>query len=209
MMICPESYVENELQGKTADKVLKKIRGLQREISYIKNINENGACDIICPSPQVQVDVLRDYVEAAKKYYVSLGGEYEPSVLEKKAAVFDSNIEHISSIVVTYGGYFDGAERRTLTRDGDRIIVERLSSRKEEPKSPFYEGMGWKDLMEELSNVHMGEWKSKYDNPNVLDGIQWSVDIKFDNGIKAKHYWGSNKFPYNFDRFLEIMEMET
>lgn len=63
--------------------------------------------------------------------------------------------------------------------------------------------------MEELSNVHMGEWKSKYDNPNVLDGIQWSVDIKFDNGIKAKHYWGSNKFPYNFDRFLEIMEMET
>lgn len=60
MMISPEGYVESELKGKTPDKVLKKIRGLQREMSYIKNINENGTCDIICPSPQVQIDVMRD-----------------------------------------------------------------------------------------------------------------------------------------------------
>ena len=54
----------------------------------------------------------------------------------------------------------------------------------------------------------IGEWKSKYDNSDVLDGTQWSVDIKYDNGTPAKHFWGSNKYPYNFDRFLEIMEME-
>ncbi len=50
-MICPEFYVEIELKGKPAENVLSKIRGLQRERSYIKNINENGMCDIICPSP--------------------------------------------------------------------------------------------------------------------------------------------------------------
>lgn len=208
MMISPEGYVESELKGKTPDKVLKKIRGLQREVSYIKNINENGTCDIICPSPQVQIDVMRDYVAAATEYYISLGGEYKPSVLEKKAATFDSNMEHIYSITVTYGGFFGGSERRTLSREDDKIAVERMSSRQKEPKDPLYEGMNWRDLMEELSYIHMGEWKSKYDNSDVLDGTQWSVDIKYDNGTPAKHFWGSNKYPYNFDRFLEIMEMK-
>ena len=208
MMISPDGYVESELKGKTPDQVLRKIRGLQREMSYIKNINENGTCDIICPSPQVQIDVMRDYVAAATEYYISLGGEYKPSMLEKKASVFDSNMEHISSITVTYGGFFGGSERRTLTRDGAKIAVERMSCRQKEPKDPPYEGLNWKDLMEELSYIHMGEWKSKYDNPDVLDGTQWSVDIKYDNGTPSKHFWGSNKYPYNFDRFLEIMEME-
>ena len=96
MMISPDGYVESELKGKTPDQVLRKIRGLQREMSYIKNINENGTCDIIGPSPQVQIDVMRDYVAAATGYYISLGGEYKPSMLEKRAAVFDSNMEHIS-----------------------------------------------------------------------------------------------------------------
>ena len=40
MMISPDGYVESELKGKTPDQVLRKIRGLQREMSYIKNINE-------------------------------------------------------------------------------------------------------------------------------------------------------------------------
>ena len=41
---------------------------------------------------------MRDYVAAAIKYYNSLGGEYKPSELEKKAAVFDSNMKYISSM---------------------------------------------------------------------------------------------------------------
>ena len=67
--------------------------------------------------------------------------------------------------------------------------------------------MTWDDLMENLSCVHMGEWKTKYNDPGTLDGTQWSVDIEYDNEIAPKHYWGSNKFPYNFERFLELMEM--
>ncbi|MCR5753975.1 MAG: hypothetical protein K6G30_04050 [Acetatifactor sp.] len=54
----------------------------------------------------------------------------------------------------------------------------------------------------------MGEWRTKYDNRDTMDGVQWSVDIEYENDMKPTHYWGSNKFPYNFDRFLEIMEME-
>ena len=208
MMISPDSYVENELKGKTPDEVLNKIRSLQSEMSHLKNVNEYRPCDMICPSPQVQIDVMRDYVAAAIKYYNSLGGEYKPSELEKKAAVFDSNMKYISSITVTYGGFFGGSETRTLTRDGDKIAVERISSKQAESDNPLYEGMNWKDLIEELTYIHMGEWKSKYENPDVFDGTQWSVDIKYENGTQPKHFRGSNRYPYNFDRFLEIMEME-
>ncbi len=58
------------------------------------------------------------------------------------------------------------------------------------------------------TRIHMGEWRTKYDNRDTMDGVQWSVDIEYENDMKPTHYWGSNKFPYNFDRFLEIMEME-
>lgn len=83
MMISPDSYVERELKGKTPDEVLEKIRSLQSEISYLKRINENPkTCDIICPSPQVQIHVMRNYVTAAIEYYNSIGGEYKPSELD-------------------------------------------------------------------------------------------------------------------------------
>lgn len=68
--------------------------------------------------------------------------------------------------------------------------------------------MKWEDLIADLSCIHLGEWKTRYDDPDVCDGVQWSVEIIFDNGFSKKHLWGSNKFPYNFDRFLEVMQME-
>ncbi len=82
---------------------------------------------------------MRDYVAAAKEYLISLGGEYKPSVLEKKAAIFNSNMEYILSITVQYGGSFGGSERKTLIRDGDRILVERMSSKTKEQDGPLCE----------------------------------------------------------------------
>ncbi len=37
MMICPASYVELELKGKSPEVICAKIRGLQREILFFKN----------------------------------------------------------------------------------------------------------------------------------------------------------------------------
>lgn len=208
MMISPDSYVEMELEGKTPDEVLKCIRGLQRKMSDMKSKNQNRFRSNVCPSPQVQIDVMRDYVVAAEEYYTSIGGEYIPSQLEQRAKRFDANMEHICSITISYGGYCDGTEDRTLTRDGDKICVKRefFNGSKDDGKT-FYEGMRWQDLMDELAYIHMGEWKSEYMDLDICDGTQWSVDITYDNGTRSKHFGGSNKYPYNFERFLEIMEM--
>ncbi len=117
-------------------------------------------------------------------------------------------MEHGSAITVQYGGFHMGSERRTLKRDGDNIILERMGNMRKEFEGPFYEGMGWKDLMEKLSHINIDRWKEDYFDPGVLDGIQWSVDIEFDDDTQPKHYFGSNKFPDDFDSFLEIMEMK-
>lgn len=117
MMISPAGYVENELKGKPAEKVLSKIRGLQREMSAIRNKVESGQDFeelFICPSPQVQIDMIREYIEAAKRYYAELGGAYLPSKKEQKVENFDSNVDNICEITVEYGGFFGGTERRTL-----------------------------------------------------------------------------------------------
>ena len=70
-----------------------------------------------------------------------------------------------------------------------------------------FEGMTRTEFLDELKELHMGEWASDYDNPYVLDGTQWSVVFKYSDRRK-REFGGSNKFPYNFDRFLDVMEIE-
>ncbi len=69
-------------------------------------------------------------------------------------------------------------------------------------------GLTWQDIIEEMANIYMGEWKSSYVAYNVLDGTQWSVELEYDNGVRMKRLYGSNKYPYNFEKFLDVMEME-
>ena len=213
MMICPASYVELELKGESPEVICAKIRGLQREMAHLKNQEETYKefeDVIVSPSAQVRIDVMRDYIKEARAYLVELGHDYPLSKVELRGKAFDENMQFIESITVEYGGYFGGYETRKITHDGDKIVVDKQCSFIDplENEKTLYEGMSWSGLLEDLSVIHMGEWKSKYEDLSVLDGTQWSVDIEYSNGIKKKHYWGSNKFPYNFNRFMEIMEME-
>lgn len=213
MMSCPASYVELELKGKSPEAICAKIRGMQREMSHLKNQEETYKefeDVIVSPSPQVRIDMMRDYINEARAYLAELGQDYPLSKTELRGRAFDENMKFIESIAVEYGGFFGGFETRKITHDGDKIVVaEKLffNGILDDDK-PLYEGMSWSGLLEDLSVIHMGEWKTKYEDLSILDGTQWSVDIEYSNGIKKKHYWGSNKFPYNFGRFMEIMEME-
>ena len=97
-----------------------------------------------------------------------------------------------------------------ITHEDDKIVVQERTfyNGAADDGQPLYEGRIWSDLLKELSSIQIGEWRTKYDNRDIMDGVQWSVDIEYENDLKPRHYWGSNKFPYNFDSFLEIMDME-
>ena len=53
----------------------------------------------------------------------------------------------------------------------------------------------WQNIVNKLyTQLYLHEWKKKYENPTVLDGTQWQLDINLTNG-RVRHYYGSNAYP--------------
>lgn len=49
-------------------------------------------------------------------------------------------------------------------------------------------------------------WENKYENDNVLDGMEWQLVITYKNGDR-KHYYGKNDSPINFE-YLDKIKYE-
>ena len=214
MMIAPATYVEMELAGKNREQAIKEVKSLWKEIRRLKKIIEEEPDSeemMICPMPDVRVSVYRDYIEAAREYFKDKGWEYEPEREEIADKALNDRLQDIQSIVIEYGGYFGGTEKRTITFEGEKILAEKvyllrvpsLEELQEDPSDEFH-GMEKAEFLEELADFHLGEWKKEYEDLNVLDGTQWSVMINFSSG-KAFKSCGSNRFPYNFYGFLDLM----
>ncbi|NLJ95194.1 MAG: hypothetical protein GX326_06880 [Clostridiaceae bacterium] len=63
------------------------------------------------------------------------------------------------------------------------------------------------NFIRKLQNLHLGEWKSRYDNLSVLDGTRWSLDLYFSNEQPTIHFDGSNAYPSNFDEFCRLINL--
>ena len=218
MMISPETFYEEKLKGKTADEMMTVIRGLKREIGRLKNIMEHPDYQdrevAICPSEDVQISCARDYLERAKQALAEAGGEYAPSVAEQKAMEFDANIPYISKVKFTIGGYFGGYETRTYTIKDDQVhLYDEYSLHLAPSNLADSEIEPWdkEAFLEQLQNLHIGEWRKNYSAKRfgrmILDGTQWDLEIYFSNDRKPVKIYGSNAYPYNFDRLFELFEM--
>lgn len=216
MMIAPATYVEMELAGKSREQAIEEVKSLWKEIRRLKKIIEeepNSEEMMICPMPDVRVSVYRDYIEAAREYFKDKGWEYEPEREEIADKALNDRLQDIQSIVIEYGGYFGGTEKRTITFEGEKILVEkeytlRILSPEELQQNPAEEfhDMEKAEFLEEFADLHLGEWEKEYEDLSVLDGTQWSVVIKFSSGKAFKSY-GSNRFPYNFSGFLDLVRI--
>ena len=91
MMICPETFYEYNLKGKTVDQIMTVIRSLKQQIGKLKNTMEHpDYVSMICPSESTQLWCTRLYLERAKEALVEAGGTYIPSQAELKAAASPS-----------------------------------------------------------------------------------------------------------------------
>ena len=216
MMISPEGYYEEHLRHKTADQITTIIRGLKREIGRLKNTIEHpDYAPTICPDESVQLWCTRLYLDRAKEALVEAGGTYTPSQAEQKAAEFEDNIPNISKVIFSIGGFFGGHETRTINLEGEhlRMWVEHSfvltpSNVESEPDDP----MTKEEFLDELRELHIGEWRKNYSPRRfgyiVMDGTQWSLEIHFNNGRRPLKIYGDNAYPYNFNRFREMMGMD-
>lgn len=210
MMISPESYYDLYLKGKNEKQLLSAIRGLKNEIGHLKNVMEhpeykNGP--IIHPSEDVRISCTREYLQRAIQAYKDLGGKYIPSKAEQKANDFQDNLEYISRITFEIGGFFEGMTKYTLEFQENEVLFA---------SSKFDVIMDEMSLNREttiwlLSRLYIGEWRKYYDPQRfgycVLDGTQWNVSFEYSNDKKTVEFAGSNDYPYNFNEFIGIFNL--
>ena len=158
------------------------------------------------------------FMESTRGFYVTLfrkdkGWEYEPEREEIADKALNDRLQDIQSIVIEYGGYFGGTEKRTITFEGEKILVEkeytlRILSPEElqQNLAEEFHDIEKAEFLEEFADLHLGEWEKEYEDLNVLDGTKWSVVIKFSSGKAFKSY-GSNRFLYNFSGFLDLVRI--
>ena len=216
MMISPETFYDERLKGKTPEQIISVIRSLKREIGRLKNIVEHPGYECTMrPSESTRISCSRLYLERAKEALLEAGGEYIPSAAERKVMEFDENIPHINKVVFAIGGYFGGYQTKTYTVIGEKIYVSTEHSLDIEPKDdyPKIEPLDKEDFLEQLESLHIGEWHKHYNTERfgytVLDGTQWDLEIYFSNDYRPVKIYGSNAYPYNFDRLIELVEIEN
>jgi hypothetical protein len=66
--------------------------------------------------------------------------------------------------------------------------------------------------LEGIRGLYISEWRRTYDTRRfgyeVLDGTQWELKIFFSDGHKPVVKYGSNSYPYNFNKFLELLAID-
>ena len=214
MMISPESYYEENLKGKTAEQILTVIRSLKNKIGHLKNILESPDYDMrvhMRPNEQTRISCSRDYLERAKLALIEAGGEYTPSKSELKAEKFDESIPLINKAVFLIGGYFSGYETRTITLDEKHLYMDvehsihpKPSNFKIECDNPLTKS----EFLDGLYKLHIGEWRRRYNNNDILDGTQWELEIYFSDNRKPVKIYGSNEYPYNFNELMDMFGVE-
>lgn len=218
MMISPENYFELYLKGKSEKEILSAIRGLKNQIGHLKNTMEHpdyGNAPLVHPTEAVRICCTRLYLERAKQALLEMGVSYTPSRAEVKAKQFQDNIDYISKVRFEYGGYFGGYEFYTVTVDEDHIHFDLEHSLYEKPTNlpdTTDYPMSKDDFLDGLRELYIGEWRPNYRTERfgyvVLDGTQWSLQIEYSNGVKPISYYGSNSYPYNFDKLKALFGID-
>ncbi len=205
-MMLPSYVIYDELKGQSEKRIRNKIKRIKAEISRLKKEIERPdfSSERVCPSPETQLKMNFEYLDAAKRALSDSGYEYIPTRKERKAAEFTEKIECITEMFFTYGGFFHGYDKYGIFIVGDKAEIKPIDVFPLAEDNTLIRFCEKKEITEKLYALRMGEWKSFYRPPYpILDGYQWDLEIKYDDG-KKKTFAGSNACPYNFDELLEI-----
>ena len=214
MMMAPEMFYTERLQGKSVAEIKSVIRSLKREMARLKNMMEHpNYKSTMLPSEDTRLSMARDYLERAKQALVEAGGTYTPTKAEEKVATFDESLQNISKIEFSLVSFGCGIEARTYTFEGETVHVDVLHALFSDP-ADWDDITEWDrdELLSELKELHIGEWRRRYDISRfgflMLDGESWQLTIHYRNAKRAVNIKGENSYPYNFGRLLELFGVE-
>ncbi|UJF16274.1 hypothetical protein LZ578_03860 [Jeotgalibaca sp. MA1X17-3] len=160
-------------------------------ISYKKCLN--------CGSPDVEkiiysspsVGALKEQ-EDSPQYHCNTCGQKWTA---KEA--LDAAYNEIIGLRTSAGGFFGGYCEVTVDFQ-DRTLVWKHSLENELIEKQLSQS-NLSLFISDLKMVDLLNWKRRYDDPDVLDGTQWEVEIIYKKCNKRKN--GSNMFPAEWDDF--------
>ena len=213
MMISPETYYEECLQGKSQSVILQQISLLKKEIDRLKEVmesDENSPESMVMPSPLTRIKCNREYLEKAKLALEEAGGQYVPTDEELRDQSFDTKLATMHRFTLEIGGFFNGYTKYKYTISGDHVLFDADHSFYLKPSNlPVYEPFSREEFIRGIADLHIGEWKERYENLYVLDGTQWSISIEYEDGKEPFEIYGSNAYPYNFEELIEFLGIDN
>lgn len=104
----------------------------------------------------------------------------------------------VEAITFEVGGFFQGRTVVSIKKNpkGALVHVDQFPYEIDGPmEDRQISPLRWMRIVNKLYNeLYLHEWKKNYDDPYVLDGTQWELEIKL-NGRRKRTYSGSNDYP--------------
>jgi hypothetical protein len=102
------------------------------------------------------------------------------------------------------GGYFDGYGSIDLIKNDTEIKCIYYHTLEGKNQEFTFSEENWDKFIDKLFIENIHKWKKEYIDKFICDGEQWELKIEF-NGLPSFESSGSNKYPDNWDKFLEII----
>ena len=120
-----------------------------------------------------------------------------PILYTPKKNLIEDYRDIVTSIKFSIGGYFEGYTEVIIKRNknGAYVSVQQFPCGLEIPEDKQITNGKWQKIVNKLyCGFYLHEWKKEFEDPYVLDGTQWSLDINLTNR-RVRHYHGSNDYP--------------
>ena len=132
-----------------------------------------------------------------------------------------NDFEDVIRTAVSLGGYCDtltcvaggiaeafyGVLEEIAAEGRKRLTADMLGvlNRFKPSNLPVYEPFTREEFVRGIADLHIGEWKERYENLYVLDGTQWGISIEYEDGKEPFEISGSNAYPYNFVDLIDFL----
>ena len=103
------------------------------------------------------------------------------------------------------GGYF-GPSYSLEIDENDCLIYKTMGKeyKVRKTKQICPDTKRWNDFLASCDQINFWSWSDRYENPEVLDGYSWKVEIAYSENSVASR--GSNEKPDSFDQFLKSVK---
>ena len=208
MIISPKLYAETELKGKPRKEIIKRIRLMRREIRDLKKeLEENiRPTDEMFPGRLQRIRWNRECIALARKAAEETGEACPLTKAEQRDIAFNASLQDLKKVTFEYSGYAIGIEKVICTVMGEKVTFryESLFNRKHADHEPVDQ----EEFIEDIAHLHIGEWKRRYSDPKIKDGITWQLKFEYEGDMKPVHIHGYNSFPYNYDGLLDLLGID-